>query len=242
MKLPSHGALPTWLWAGSELIQLVKESRSHCSDPNRERELLAGERESERERDPNPGTVHWASILTCFKTTCFIRPSAVNKPSWKRAASEQRAYCASLSAHTTADWRSPCLFLFSCTLFYLFEVVFKSFLNILLLNILMTAAQRSVPDTTVSCSSGAGADPDSGFSGSVPASVRCSQLPQFILLFFVFYDALLIPEAGICPCCFSPLPTAPRSLRSYSISTCECWTGPATCCSSAARKWKETIT
>lgn len=86
----------------------------------------------------------------------------------------------------------------------------------------MKSAQRSVPDTTVSCSSGAGADPDSGFSGSVPASVRCSQLPQFILLFFVFYDALLIPEAGICPCCFSPLPTAPRSLRSYSISTCEC--------------------
>lgn len=109
MKLPSHGALPTWLWAGSELIQLVKESRSHCSDPNRERDV--GWCVRERERDPNPGTVHWASILTCFKTTCFIRPSAVNKPSWKRAASEQRAYCASLSAHTTADWRSPCLFL-----------------------------------------------------------------------------------------------------------------------------------
>lgn len=200
----------------------------------------------ERERDPNPGTVHWASILTCFKTTCFIRPSAVNKPSWKRAASEQRAYCASLSAHTTADWRSPCLFL----VFLYALLSFWSCLYILtdfscdfyFLNILMTAAQRSVPDTTVSCSSGAGADPDSGFSGSVPASVRCSQLPQFILLFFVFYDALLIPEAGICPCCFSPLPTAPRSLRSYSISTCECWTGPATCCSSAARKWKETIT
>lgn len=53
---------------------------THCSNPNRW-DILAGQ------GHPNPGTlVQQASILTCLKTTCFIRPSALDKSSWKSAA------------------------------------------------------------------------------------------------------------------------------------------------------------
>lgn len=72
-KIWRHGGLANLASSGS--------ATRHCFGPNRVRFCWrAGE-------DPNPGTlVHWASILTCFKTTCFIRPSALNKPSWKNAA------------------------------------------------------------------------------------------------------------------------------------------------------------
>lgn len=58
-------------------------AQSHCFDPNRVRWV------GWWERILNAGTlVLWASILTCFKTTCFIRPSALNKTSWKNGATD----------------------------------------------------------------------------------------------------------------------------------------------------------
>lgn len=147
------------------------------------------------------GSWSWDSILTCFKTTCFIRPSALNEPSWKNVAAFITESLLSLSVsshHSRLTQSLSSTLFFSYTFFFLSRavvlIIWTTHSFYLLFKKTSSTKQSSVPDTIVSSSS--------GFPGLGPASVHCSQLPQYILLFFLNV-ALLIPEAGICPFPFS---------------------------------------
>lgn len=169
--------------------------------------------------DPHHGTlVHWASILTCFKTTCFIRPSALNKPSWKNAAA---AACSLHNSEPTAPLRQH-------TNAALLLRILLSFCHSP--HILTADDSRfNSPFQTDAAASSSRLGPDSGFSGFAPVSVRCTQLPQNILFFY----ASLIPEAGICPLAFPlffPHSTSFTATELCSVSAPWCPTGPATCC------------
>lgn len=123
--------------------------------------------------DPNPGTlVHWASSLTCFKTTCFIRPSAHSQTSWNNAAAECSPHnsepIAPLGQLTTQQTHSVLLCNF-CSLIYssLMSCHGSSSLHYILttdrlqqffvLNILNT--HSFLPDTITSTRSGTGPHP-----------------------------------------------------------------------------------
>lgn len=130
------------------------------------------------------------------------------------------------SARVTADWHSLCLSLFSHTFF--FVVATDSLPYILtthrvyyhfIFKISSTKwhnTQNSLPDTIVSSSSGADFDPALDcldWFQSVFTAVSCHSTS-------CFYDALLIPEAGIFSFAFTfPHSTSFTVTELHSIST-----------------------
>lgn len=159
------------------------------------------------------GSWSWDSILTCFKTTCFIRPSALNEPSWKNVAAFITESLLSLSVsshHSRLTQSLSSTLFFSYTFFFLSRavvlIIWTTHSFYLLFKKTSSTKQSSVPDTIVSSSS--------GFPGLGPASVHCSQLPQYILLFF-FKCCSIDPWGRNLSFSFLLFPPAPHSLRQY---------------------------
>lgn len=175
------------------------------------------------------GSWSWDSILTCFKTTCFIRPSALNEPSWKNVAAFITESLLSLSVsshHSRLTQSLSSTLFFSYTFFFLSRavvfIIWTTHSFYLLFKKTSSTKRSSVPDTIVSSSS--------GFPGLGPASVHCSQLPQYILLFF-FLMLLYWSLRQEFVLFLSPFPSSTTFIETvlYNLST---WSiRPATCCS-----------